>query len=282
MRVEPAVRLPFQYLKYIAGSSYSVLGKLIYVYELHYAGHARLKRCFVGHASMDANTKPVLCVALPGSNSAGEGAKDLFSATDIQGQWPLKLAASEGVFFVAIDLPSFGASPYTPDNAIEPLMDVVKGVEAARKFIEHAPGFKTPKLADGLLVGGFSWGATLAEWFVGACPNVERAYIASGQLAKQYDTRPMFHPPSWVDYDYKDMLKVSRAKNIRLQFGGVTDYLYEPFRPHIDGVIAELCADPRFSFVNPPIGHTPDVADMLAYLSAGVGPAQYHMDVSGS
>lgn len=208
------------------------------VVEVHYSVGPRMKRCFVGwhkdaHGQPTPATARALLVALPGSNSDGNGAMDIISG--LATPWPVLACARTGAPFVAIDLPLFGAYPYQPaitidgyrpseNGALAQLLDNVHGIKAAQSVLQTR-GISNTDVAP-KFVGGHSWGAVAAIIVAGAMPEVTGLYASSPYIDTEHDQRPFMAPPEWIDagWNYSNVLaETANRARIRLTFGPLVE-----------------------------------------------------------
>lgn len=289
--------------KHVAGGA----EKTVMVHELAYrvqgVSAQRWRRCFVVHTYLDAALKPILLVALPATSPVGsDGARDLFStppgSQGIQFDWPLAVVRDTGVFAVLIDRSRHGLNSYEPENAYDPIIDDVAGIDAARWFIDNLPVLRANPAAAGLrlplmkniLIGGLSYGAISASFLAGAVKDVAAVYMAGAYPNKSAHGHswppnpPDFFPTDWIssNYDYPDMLRASHARKIMFAWGGnaeppVGDYAnFAPFHPDNLQTADDLRAfDPsRFDYavVTPPVcqGHEVNLPHLRAWFSARV------------
>lgn len=275
-------------------------GKTIYVSEIHYEVlGSRWKRLFVFQPTMKPatmsggsalqGTRPHFMVCLPGSNDAGDGAWDLLdlASPTYQYNWPLAVAADNDLICVAIDGPLWGSFEYPafPTNPYDVLIDDICGIEAAKWYMDNTGAFAVygmQPIQKNFYVGGYSWGSIRASFLGSACRDCTAMYLASGHMSKAYDTRPVFNPAEWgpLNKDYADMLLASKAKKVRISFGGNgTDYTYTPFQPGIDTIINGLVnADPaKFSkIITPGIGHAVNLGDIRSFFQNNVSPCLFY------
>ncbi len=275
-------------------------GKTVMVHELHYkvggVSGDRWRRCFVAHTYLSTDMKPILLAAAASSTVVGaDNARDMYSfpvpTSDIQFSWPLEVVRDTGIFAVLLDQAIYTYQAYTPANAVDPIIDHVAGIDAARHFIENAPVYRLNggaaqlrmPLLPNILVGGLSYGANSSGFLAGVLSNCEAAYLAGVGINKsQFNTATKhFYPDGWVgnSYDFKDMWKASRVKKMMLSWGQ-GDYTREgaPWSTaSVDATCNDLVTyDPgrfawRVASTAPVVqGHEIDLPHLRAWFSARV------------
>lgn len=308
-------------VKYVGAGSgaFYVEGNLLYRHRIDYQVlGTRWKRAFliakplmpphVAGGSAIQGTKPIIIVGMPGSNSYGDGAMDLMTPPngDVNKQWLAWAVLDGNCYGLAVDGPLFGSYPYEPTNPIDPLVDDLCAVQAAKYFIRELPAFRTYGIQPAslnVIVGGISWGGIRASFLGPALNDCMGIYVAGTHLSKEYDLRPWCSPSDWGDgFDYVDMLLSAKSPSIRAMFGGNgNDYLYTPFStgnpmdrlkeyqppqepdgawpstrwvPNADFELGRLTADPRATkIISPGLGHEIDLPDIRAYMLARVNEA---------
>lgn len=275
-------------------------GKTVMVHELHYkvggVSGDRWRRCFVAGTYMDAAMKPILLAAGASSTVVGaDNARDMFQfpvpTSDIQFSWPIEVVRDNGIFAVLLDQAFYAPFNYTPANVIDPIIDHVAGIDAARYFLDNSPAYRLhpnaagfrPGILPNIFVGGLSYGSVSSGFLAGVLKNCEGAYLAGAQVNKsQFNvTTKRFYPDGWIgnSYDFKDMWKASAVKKLRISFGQ-GDYTRE--NPSwtvasVDATCNDLVTfDPnRFSWrvaPNPPIvqGHEIDLPDVRSTFTSWI------------
>lgn len=246
-------------------NTYPTYPKNVSCYEINYVSQSRNKRMFA-LIPYDVSVKNKLIIGLPGSNSTGDGAKDLFEDPNgYQKNWLLHLSCIYDTPAIAIDGPLFGSYPYTPIDPHASLIDDLCGVEAYKDNLPYGLNVTAP---TSIFIGGCSWGAIRTSFLAPLMSYVSGCYLASSQLCKTINTAANFNPPDWIyeDFNYKDMITQINAK-VRLSFGD-TDHMYDPF-PQTATALAEIvAANPTLysSYIIPaPSGHEVDLTDMINF-----------------
>ena len=260
--------------------------------------NGRFRRVFVSKPPLQAatpgvqGTRSAFVIALPGSNSNGNGAFDLITGNDgYQYQWPLAVAKDNNMIAVMIDGPLWGEWEYPEeqDNPYDVLVADICAVEAARWFCNTSvflSAYGIQPVVMNCFVGGISWGGNRAMMLSAALKDCVASYIAGGQMHTSYYPIPAFNPPEWAvnGYNYEDVIKNSNSRKTRIMFGGNgSDYLYTPFKaphvPDVDVIVDDIVASNplRFTkYIAPGLGHQIDLADIRSFFNSAISPELFY------